>query len=79
MGSDWVIIDKTGLTGLFNVHLEYARDTPGGAGGNLPASTEPPSPSIFTAVLEQLGLRLSAGQGPVDILVIDHVERPSAN
>jgi uncharacterized protein (TIGR03435 family) len=43
------------------------------------ASADPQYPSIFTAIQEQLGLRLESTKGPVDVLVIDHVERPSAN
>jgi uncharacterized protein (TIGR03435 family) len=78
-GSDRVVIDRTGLIGLFNIHLEFAQDNPPSALANRPSSTAPASPSIFTAVQEQLGLRLSGGKGPVEVLVIDHVERPSVN
>lgn len=79
MGFDRVVIDKTGLTGIYNIHLEYARDNPPGGRENRPSSTDVPSPSIFTAVQEQLGLKLSAGRGPVEVLAIDHVERPAVN
>lgn len=74
------VIDKTGVTGLFNVHLEFALDesTPG-LQLILPASDERPGPSIFTAVQEQLGLKLNSANGPGEFLVIDHVERPSEN
>ena len=76
---DRPVIDKTGLAGLFDAHLEFDRDnavtTPDNPGG--PADTA--SPSIFTAVQEQLGLKLSADKGPVEVLVIDHVEKPSEN
>jgi uncharacterized protein (TIGR03435 family) len=61
------VIDKTGLTGRFDVHLEYRPELDG------------EGPSIFTAVQEQLGLKLESGKGPVETLVIDHVERPSQN
>jgi uncharacterized protein (TIGR03435 family) len=61
------VIDKTGLTGRFDVHLEY---TPQLDGDGL---------SIFTAVQEQLGLKLESAKGPVETLVVDRVERPSAN
>src|ERR1700733_2609728 len=57
-GSDRVVIDKTGLTELFNIQLEFAQDGLPSAPGNRPASTNPASSSIFTAVQEQLGLRL---------------------
>ena len=79
MGSDRVVVDHTGLTGLFNIHLEYARENPSASRANPVSSNDPPNPSIFTAVQEQLGLRLSEWRGPVEVLVIDHVERPSAN
>lgn len=73
------VIDKTGLTGMFDFHLEFAPDdaTPGittsGDAG------DPLGPSIFAALQEQLGLQLEAGKGPVELLVIDHVEKPSEN
>jgi uncharacterized protein (TIGR03435 family) len=63
------VIDKTDLTGSFDIRLEYA-----------PApSADSTGPSIFTAVEEQLGLKLASDKGPVEVLVIDHVERPSEN
>lgn len=67
------IIDKTGLTGSYDFTLEWMPD----AG---PANrTDEPGPSIFTALQEQLGLKLEPHVGPVDIFVIDHVETPSEN
>jgi uncharacterized protein (TIGR03435 family) len=77
------VLDKTALTGLYDFTLTYAPDPSqlqglyGGAPGAQPA--DPESPSIFTAVQEQLGLKLDSGKGPVEIIVIDHVERPSGN
>jgi uncharacterized protein (TIGR03435 family) len=66
------IIDKTGFTGTFDVRLEFAPDEAISSGLSS-------GPSIFTALQEQLGLRLEGAKGPVEVLVIDHVERPSEN
>jgi uncharacterized protein (TIGR03435 family) len=78
---DRKVIDQTGLTGIFNFDLEWtpmpAAAPPGDSAAS--ASTDAAGPSIFAALQEQLGLRLEAGKGPVEILVIDHVERPSEN
>jgi uncharacterized protein (TIGR03435 family) len=67
------------LTGLFDFHLEFTPDeaTPGiQASGD---ASDPPGLSIFAALQEQLGLRLESSKGPVALLVIDHVEKPSEN
>jgi uncharacterized protein (TIGR03435 family) len=74
-------VDRTGLPGKYAFHLKFAIDQsmheiPEGFG---PHSDEPPAPSIFTAVQEQLGLKLEPSKGPREFLVIDHVERPSEN
>jgi uncharacterized protein (TIGR03435 family) len=70
---DRPVVDKTGITGRFDFHLEYSID-------GIPSPDEPiTAPSIFTAVQEQLGLKLVPTQGPSEFLVIDHVERPSEN
>jgi uncharacterized protein (TIGR03435 family) len=74
------VIDKTGLTGAYEVRLNWTPDMAGGpdeAGNAAPA--EATGPSIFTAVQEQLGLELVATKGPVTMLVVDSAERPSAN
>lgn len=63
-----VIIDKTGLTGRYDVDLTWARD-------NEPDS----GPSIFTALQEQAGLRLLPSKAQLNVVVIDHLERPSGN
>ena len=74
------VIDKSGFTGLFDVRLDFVPDEITEA---MPAP--PPNagdsnfPSILTALQEQLGLRLESTKGPVEVLVVDHVERPSAN
>jgi uncharacterized protein (TIGR03435 family) len=73
------VIDKTGLTGMFDFHLEFTADdlTPGIA--NSSDASDPLGPSIFAAMQDQLGLKLEAGKGPVELLVIDRVEKPSEN
>jgi uncharacterized protein (TIGR03435 family) len=67
------VIDRTGIAGLFDIHFEFSGHD---AAGIVDDST---TPSIFTAVQQQLGLKLSPDTGPVDVLVIDHAEKPSAN
>jgi len=66
------VLDRTGFTGSFKVLLEFAPVAPAG-------DTESTKPSLFTALEEQLGLRLESEKGTEEVLVIDHVERPSAN
>jgi uncharacterized protein (TIGR03435 family) len=70
---DRPVVDRTGYTKTFDAHLEW-----------IPTeiAVDPngePGPSIFTAIQEQLGLRLEAQKGPVETLVIDHIERPGDN
>ncbi|MDE3198170.1 MAG: TIGR03435 family protein [Acidobacteriota bacterium] len=82
------IVDKTGLSGSFDFKLEWTPE-PGEDGGpttsGLPPGMPDPAPpnkdrpSIFTAVREQLGLRLVPARGPVDVVVIDSVRMPTAN
>jgi uncharacterized protein (TIGR03435 family) len=74
------VIDKTGLDGTFDLTLKWAIDPvtdPAGRGGALPADLA--GPSLFAALQDQLGLRLESAKGPVEVLVIDHIEKPSAN
>jgi uncharacterized protein (TIGR03435 family) len=75
------VIDKTGLTGKYDFKLTWAPDMPSGPSKNPeappPAALE--GPSIFTAVQEQLGLRLESQKGPVEMIVIDRIEHPSEN
>jgi uncharacterized protein (TIGR03435 family) len=79
-------VDKTGLTGKYSFTLNWTPDsTPSMAlPGGVPLPTPPPpgdnpEPSIFTALQEQLGLKLQPSTGTFDIIVVDHVERPSEN
>jgi len=69
-----VVVDKTGLTGRYDIKLEMPQPGEDGAGG-----AQDPGMSIFTVVQEQLGLRLESAKEPVETLVIDHVERPTEN
>jgi uncharacterized protein (TIGR03435 family) len=73
-----VVVDKTGLVGYYFVTLESAATRPGLTVPDA-AATPGDAPSIFTAVQEQLGLKLESSRAPVQVLVIDHVERPTEN
>src|SRR2546425_3181432 len=74
------IIDKTSLTGTYDFILKFApQPTNAGLINVGDAISDPSGPSIFTALTEQLGLRLESGRGPVEVLVIDHAEKPSEN
>ncbi|MGA7234043.1 MAG: M56 family metallopeptidase [Bryobacteraceae bacterium] len=78
------VIDKTGVTARFALHVDFAPDdtlagfpNPVGPEGSPPADGA--RPSLYVALPEQLGLRLQKSTGPVDVFVIDHVERPTEN
>jgi uncharacterized protein (TIGR03435 family) len=76
----WVV-DATGLTGTFDAEIDFAREQRRIGPPIDPSALEaPPSAvSIYTAVQEQLGLRLESRRGPVEVLVIDRIERPASN
>jgi len=76
-----VVIDKTGIDGRYDVTLNWTPDTGTAPINSGTEGTAPPDsgPSIFTAIQEQLGLKLEPAKGPVQVLVIDHVEMPSEN
>jgi uncharacterized protein (TIGR03435 family) len=84
---DRVVIDETGLSGSFDFALKWNPvlngSTSGAANSNQqPDSSLPPEgdkPSLFTAIQEQLGLKLEPRKAPVEVLVIDHLEEPSPN
>lgn len=83
------VVDKTGLRGDYDFTLQWTSDQSEAAmlkaadeakpGSNSALPPEPAGPSIFTAIQEQLGLKLESTRGPVEIIVIDHIERPSEN
>jgi uncharacterized protein (TIGR03435 family) len=80
---DRVVLDRTDLKGSFDVDFTFSGQQlllGGQRAGPDPNSPDPSSaPSLFAALPEQLGLKLEAQTGPVDVLVIDHVEPPSEN
>ena len=74
------VIDGTGLVGTFDVHLTWSIDPLSASMGTDAAPLQDHSaPSLLTALQEQLGLKLESGRGPVEVLVIDHIEKLSAN
>jgi uncharacterized protein (TIGR03435 family) len=77
------VIDKTGLTGKYDLSVEWTPDESQTAqlppDAPRPAPSDVPGPTIFTALQEQLGLKLESQKGPVEILVIDRAEKPTGN
>jgi uncharacterized protein (TIGR03435 family) len=65
-----MVVDKTGLTGKYDIALTWMPDE---------QQADVPGPSIFTALKEQLGLKLVPGKEAVDTLIVDHLEAPSEN
>jgi uncharacterized protein (TIGR03435 family) len=83
-----IVLDRTGLTGAFDVDLTWTPDQmpqrPPGAPADQPVqfngvAIDPNGPSLFTAVQEQLGLKLDSQRGPVEMLVVDRAEKPVEN
>lgn len=69
------VVDKTGLTGGYDVELTWTPEH-----GPAPDARDDSSgPTVFTALQEQLGMKLTAEKGPVDVLVVEHIEEPSPN
>jgi bla regulator protein blaR1 len=77
------VFDETGIAGNFDFSMDWSPtdNTPKSLPDAVDERTAPEAtgPSLFTALKEQLGLKLEAGKGPVDVLVIDHAEKPSEN
>ena len=78
---DRLVIDRTGLAGAYDFDLEYALDIAGRAAAppGDSATAVPDRPSLFTALEEQLGLKLQPQRAPIDVLVIDRVTPPTEN
>ena len=79
---DLPVVDLTGLQGGYDFTLAYTQDLPPGFPEGTKINGEEPDtsgPTIFAAVKQQLGLELTAQKGPVEVIVIDNVERPTGN
>ena len=78
---DKPVVDQTGISGRYDCNVTFTPDQTqfNGNAPKLPASDVPDAPDLFTAIQQQLGLKLAAEKTAVDVLVIDHVEKPSAN
>jgi uncharacterized protein (TIGR03435 family) len=84
---DRPVLDRTGLTGIYDLSLNWTPDEgqiqvyrqAGSASASSADARDVSGPSLFTALQEQLGLRLESAKGPVDILVVDRAEKPSEN
>jgi uncharacterized protein (TIGR03435 family) len=75
-----IVVDKTGLEAKYDLTLKWSPDNRSAAMTDPSnENATPPGPSIFTAVQEQLGLKLESTKAPVQTLVIDHIEQPSEN
>jgi len=77
-GIDRPVVDDTGLKGTFDMIIEFAPQM-GGPSAPGATPTEEPGPTFLEALKEQLGLKLVPSTGPVDVLVVDHIEEPTPN
>jgi uncharacterized protein (TIGR03435 family) len=81
------VFDKTGLKGTYDLTLEYVRDQnmsatvpgEGPSGSGVPTPSDPSGPSLLAAVEDQLGLKLVPSRGPMQVVVIEHMDKPDAN
>jgi uncharacterized protein (TIGR03435 family) len=78
--SDRIIMDKTNLTGRFDVHVRFRRETapPAQTPDGQPGPGDARTPSLFTA-MQELGLKLESAKAPLEVIVIDSVQKPSEN
>lgn len=77
LGLDRVVVNRTGLSGSYDFWMEIVPES----GASLPsdAQPDPTGPTLLEGLRDQLGLKVESTTGPVDVLVIDHVEQPSEN
>ena len=73
------LIDRTNLSGRFDIHLEWEFSPAEPASSENDVASEGPDTSIISSFRKQLGLQLKPGKGPREFLVVDHLERPSEN
>ena len=74
------IVNKTGLNGLYDLRLSFSIEFASAHIGSTKAASDPlASSSMFTAIEDQLGVKFQSGRGPVEVLVIDSVQKPSEN
>jgi len=75
LAGEWgvTVIDRTNLSGAYDLKLEWSPEE------DVSAPVSISGPSVFTALQEQLRLRLEPGKAPVDVVVVDYAEKPSAN
>jgi uncharacterized protein (TIGR03435 family) len=74
-----IVVDRTGLAGYYDINMTFAAEAPPSPGAPAAPAPDSTSPSLFTAMQEQLGLKLEPGRAPVSVLVIDRVQRPAAD
>lgn len=73
------VLDRTGIAGTFDLNLSWSTESGQGNGVAASVKSELNDPDLFTAIREQLGLKLEAAKGPVEIIAIDQANRPSEN
>jgi uncharacterized protein (TIGR03435 family) len=78
-GLDRPVVDRTGLSGKYDFAIEFTPQANGPLPSGAKFSPDPSGPTFVNALREQLGLRLEAETGPVDMLVVDYIEPPAAN
>lgn len=73
------MVDKTGLTGEYDFKVQFVDEGPAKPGAEVAPASDPTGPSLAVALQEQLGLKLETQKSPVQMIVVDHAEKTSAN